>query len=109
MKKIVKVGAGLFLLFLCALVVPKEAEAAKKIKPVKIPNRKTISSYDLTGDGKKDKFLIKRTKMHNIITSMDMVMNGRFILMGRVLRQLRTMYLNQKFVCIGSVKSAYIY
>lgn len=62
MKKIVKVGAGLLLLFLCALVVPKEAEAAKKIKPVKIPNRKTISSYDLTGDGKKDKLLIKRTK-----------------------------------------------
>ena len=45
---------------LCMYVKP--AEAAKTVKPVTLQNEKTISKYDVTGDGKKDKVKIKCTK-----------------------------------------------
>lgn len=61
----------------------KPAEAAKTVKPVTLQNEKTISKYDVTGDGKKDKVKIKCTKPDKYLqgygTEWKVIVNGRSV------------------------------
>lgn len=60
--KIRKIVMAFAVVLFAACVYVKPAEAAKAVKPITLKNEKTISKYDVTGDGKKDKVKITCSK-----------------------------------------------
>ena len=82
--KIRKIVMAFAVVLFAACMYVKPAEAAKTVKPITLKNEKTISKYDVTGDGKKDKVKIKCTKPDKYLqgygTEWKVIVNGKSVL-----------------------------